>query len=117
MQTFHRIQVGAREYPGPLKDEKQAHSQPFLTKSLTFCDLITFRKKGNIPPPIIMISYSSSPLALPDSESLIAVKSTYCFGFRMSLMSLWMTSVKDGTVRTDMAVRAQVQPVVLLASS
>lgn len=96
MQTFRQTQVGAREYSGSLKDEKQAHSQQFLTKALTFCDLITLRKKGNIPPPIMMISYSSL-LALPDSLS--AVKSTYCFGFQMRLISFWMTSV-----RTDMAV-------------
>ena len=97
MQTFRQIQVGAREYSGFLKDEKQAHSQPFLTKNADILRLFFFLKKGNIPPPIMMISYSG-PLEKPDS--LVAVKSTY-LGFQMRLVRLWMSTVKND--KADMA--------------
>ena len=55
----------------------------------------------------MMILYSSSSLALP-----AAVKSTYCFGFQMKLVSVWMTSVKDGIDEVVDMILA-VQPVVL----
>lgn len=45
MQTFRRIQVGALEYSGSLKDEKQAHIQPFLTKSANILRLEEMFKK------------------------------------------------------------------------
>ena len=133
VRTFPRIQVGAHEYSGSLKYEKQVHSQPFLTKTLT-SETWSHLRKGNIPPPTMMMSYSGSPLASPVSQT--ALKFTYRFSFwrlRMSLYkrtraapeartraarerernavigiiltrNLWMNSIKVGTVRTDKVV-------------
>lgn len=82
-------------------ERREARAQPAVPNQSA--DILRLdhilKKKSNIPPPTMMISY-----CLADSLPVVGVKSTYFFDFQMSLASLWMTSVKNGTVTTDMAV-------------